>query len=464
MEQHFFRPSERASATTGQQFEMSAPLELHAARRALAASPTLAMNEAVARRRAEGRRTLHLGFGEATFPLHPVLRAALMGALESTGYAPVAGVPELREAIAGYITRTRGVECSAQQVMVGPGSKPLIYALLQALDGDVLVPRPSWVSYAPQARLAGRSVSAVATDPLDHQRLTPDALADAASRARAAGGNPRILVVNSPSNPTGGMFAREDVAAITAWARAAGVTIVSDEIYAELAHGWRPHVSPASLYPEGSIITGGLSKGFSAGGWRLGYAILPSGERGEQLGKAVRALASEIWSAAPTPIEEAAIAAFTPNPDVEAYLRRSARLHGHVTHALYRTLRELAIACPKPAGGFYLYPDFAAWRAPLARLGVTTSPQLAQYLLDRWELATLPGTAFGEEPEALRLRLATSMLYGPAAQSDLWQLLARTDDLPLPGTSDEPLPLSLPELTQVQQRWNEIIADWNARK
>lgn len=462
MEQHIFRQSERTS-TTGQQFEERAPLELNAARREMPSSPTLAMNEAVARRRAQGRRTLHLGFGEAMFPLHPALRVALAEALESTGYAPVAGVPKLREAIAGYITRTRGVECSAQQVVVGPGSKPLIYALLQALDGDVLVPRPSWVSYAPQARLAGRRAIAVTTDPADHQRLTPDALADAAARARAAGGNPRILVVNSPGNPTGGMFAPEDVAAITTWARVAGVTIVSDEIYAELAHGWRSHISPASLYPEGSIVTGGLSKGFSAGGWRLGYAILPDGERGEQLGRAVRALASEIWSAASTPIEEAASAAFTPNPDVEAYLRRAARLHGHVTHALYRTLRELAIACPKPAGGFYLYPDFAAWRAPLARLGVTTSPQLAQYLLDRWEIATLPGTAFGEEPEVLRLRLATSMLYGPAPQSKLWQLLQQTDDLPLPGTSDEPLSLALPELTQVQQRWIEVIADWNSR-
>jgi len=430
----------------------------------MASSPTLAMNELVARRRAEGRETLHLGFGEAMFPLHPVLRTALAEALERTSYAPVAGVPELREAIARYITRTRGVECSAQQVVVGPGSKPLIYALLQALDGDVLVPRPSWVSYAPQARLAGRRAIAVATDPADHQRLTPAALADAAARARTAGGNPRMLVVNSPSNPTGGMFAREDVAAITSWARTAGITIISDEIYAELAHGWRPHVSPASLYPEGSIITGGLSKGFSAGGWRLGYAVLPGGERGEQLGRAVRALASEIWSAASTPIEEAAIAAFTPDPEVEIYLRRAASLHGHVTHALYRTLHELAIACPKPAGGFYLYPDFAAWRAPLARLGVTTSPQLAQYLLDKWDLATLPGTAFGEEPETLRLRLATSMLYGPAPQSNLWQLLQQTDDLPLPGTSDEPLPLSLPALAQAQQRWTEIIADWNKRK
>jgi aspartate aminotransferase len=449
--------------TTNQQYETGA-LELNARFRAMASSPTLAMNEAVARRRAEGKPTIHLGFGEATFPLHPHLRQALVDATEKTGYAPVAGVSTLRQAIAGYIQRTRGVECSAEQVVVGPGSKPLIYALLQVLDGDVLVPRPSWVSYEPQARLAGRQAVVVETDPVDHHRLSPEALEDALVGARLKGANARILIVNSPSNPTGGMFAREDVEAMTAWARAAGITIISDEIYAELAHGWRPHISPARFYPEGSVITGGLSKAFSAGGWRLGYVILPAGARGAQLSEALRALASEIWSAAATPIEEAARVAFLPDADLEAYVRRSARFHGHVTHELYRALNELGIACPRPAGAFYLYPDFSAWRAPLARLGVTTSQQLAEYLLNTWDIATLPGTAFGEEPQALRLRLATSMLYGSPHETDLWQLLSQADRLPVPGTTDHTFALTLPELMKAEQRWREVIADWNEKK
>lgn len=449
--------------TTNQQYETGA-LELNSRFRTMASSPTLAMNEAVARRKAEGKQTIHLGFGEATFPLHPLLRQALVDVAEKTGYAPVAGVLTLRAAIADYIQRTRGVECSAEQAVVGPGSKPLIYALLQILDGDVLVPRPSWVSYEPHARLAGRQAIPVATDPLDHHRLSPETLEDALVGARLQGANPRILIVNSPSNPTGGMFAREDVATMAAWARAAGVTIISDEIYAELAHGWRPHISPARFYPEGCVITGGLSKAFSAGGWRLGYAILPAGERGAQLSEALRALASEIWSAAATPIEEAARMAFLPNADLEAYVRRSARLHGHVTHVLYRALSELGIACPRPAGAFYFYPDFSAWRAPLARLGVTTSQQLAEYLLDTWDIATLPGTAFGEEPQELRLRLATSMLYGSPHETDLWQLLKQADHLPVPGTTDHAPDLALPELAKAEQRWREVIADWNTKK
>jgi aspartate/methionine/tyrosine aminotransferase len=462
--------SQPALAATTQQFETQAPLALTGSSRAMASSPTLAINEAVARRRAEGKETLHLGFGEAMFPLHPALRQAATEAIASTGYAPVAGVPELRQAIASYIERTRGVSCGADQVMVGPGSKPLIYALLHVLAGDVLVPRPSWVSYEPQARLAGRQVIPVATDPTDHHRLTTTALDQAWQSGQLASADPRVLIVNSPSNPTGGMFAEEDVIALANWARARGVTIISDEIYAELAHGWRPHISPARFYPEGSIITGGLSKAFSAGGWRLGYAVLPPGDRGQQLGVALRALASEIWSAAATPFEGAAIVAFSPNESLENYVQRSARIHGHVTHALYRTLVELGIPCARPAGAFYLYPDFAPWREVLASLGVTTSAQLAAYLLDTWAMATLPGVAFSEEPGALRLRLATSMLCSAPADSlpadqevHLWHLLAQADSLPLPGETDQPLGPDLPELAKAQQRWQEVIAYLNAR-
>ena len=259
-----------------------APLSLSSSTQTLSTSATLAMNEAIAKRRAAGRETIHLGFGEASFPLHPSLKTALAEATPHTGYAPVLGIPALREAIAAYLTRMRGVAYSADQIVVGPGSKALLYALLQILDGDLLLPTPSWVSYAPIARLANRRVIGVQTEPEDHHRLTPQALSLAMSQARQNGADPRILLVNTPSNPTGSMFDGPDVQALARWAREAGVTLISDEIYAELAHGWREHVSAARFYPEGSIITGGLSKTFSAGGWRIGYAALPSTAAGDK--------------------------------------------------------------------------------------------------------------------------------------------------------------------------------------
>ena len=128
------------------------------------------------------------------------------------------------------------------------------------------------------------------------------------------GANPRILIVNTPSNPTGSMFERTDVEALALWAREEGITLISDEIYAELAHGWREHVSPASFYPEGCIVTGGLSKAFSAGGWRLGYAALPPTPAGTMAVVALRSLASEIWSSTATPVQEAALPSACPVP------------------------------------------------------------------------------------------------------------------------------------------------------
>ncbi|HLZ24921.1 MAG TPA: aminotransferase class I/II-fold pyridoxal phosphate-dependent enzyme [Ktedonobacterales bacterium] len=459
-----------SSGPTGEQ------LRLAPASRTLAPSPTLEINEAIAARRAAGRDVLHLGFGEASFPLPPKLREALAASATRTSYEPVVGIPALRDAIARYLSRTRGLDVSAEQVIVAPGSKPLLYALFLMLAGDVLAPAPAWVSYAPQARLAGRRVLVVETDPEDAHRLTPRALDAAVARGRHAGADPRILIINSPSNPTGGMFAREDVEALAEWARRTGVTVLSDEIYAELAHGWRSHVSLATFYPEGTVVTGGLSKTYSAGGWRLGYAVVPAGAAGRKLLSALRALSSEIWSSTSAPIQAAAVTAFSPDADLETYVRRSARLHGYTTGRLRDALVEMGVRCPRPAGAFYLYPDFAPFKAALAARGVTTSEELARYLLERHDIAALPGTAFGDRPAALRLRLATSMLYGglpsvsPAQQgaqeghdladeheARLWALLERADGLADPISSTGSVEIELPMLDRVGQRFAAFV-------
>lgn len=442
------------------------PLHLTSATQALPTSATLAMNEEVAKRRAQGHKIIHLGFGEASFPLHPLLKTALAEAATHTSYAPVLGIPALRQAIAAYLVRTRGMTCSSDQIVVGPGSKPLLYALLHILDGDVLLPAPSWVSYAPMARLLGKRVIDVQAEVEDHHRLTPQVLSQALSQARKEGANPRILIVNTPSNPTGSMFDRADVEAIALWAREAGIILISDEIYAELAHGWRKHVSPALFYPEGTIVTGGLSKAFSAGGWRLGYAVLPPTTGGNEVMsalRALRALASEIWSSAATPLQEAALAAFTPNTSIEDYVHKSALLHGYITDQLYGTLTQLGVPCSRPAGGFYLYPDFAPWRSALSKLDVRTSQELATYLLQEWDIATLPGSVFNEDPLALRLRLATSLLCEPeqalsSQERDraLWNLLDQAKELRPTEQEGQRIP-SLPLLERAQTRVTEVV-------
>jgi aspartate/methionine/tyrosine aminotransferase len=259
------------------------------------------------------------------------------------------------------------------------------------------------------------------------------------------------------------MFPAADAEQIALWARDEGVTILSDEIYAELAHGWRAHTSPARFYPEGTIVTGGMSKAFSAGGWRLGYAALPATAAGEELIAAVRSLAGEIWSSAATPIQQAAAIAFTFDETMERFVRRSARIHAHAAARLHAALVAAGVRCPQPAGAFYLYPDFAAWRDQLATHGVTTSADLANHLLAEWEIATLPASDFGEAPEALRLRLATSMLYAPADTAPADQeailngLLEQADDLPVDGTLGA-THLALPALDEAAAQLAAFVA------
>jgi hypothetical protein len=156
---------------------------------------------------------------------------------------------------------------------------------------------------------------------------------------------------------------------------------------------------------------------------------------------------------------------------MELYVRRSARVHGQAAARLYETLVRLGVPCPRPAGGFYLYPDFAPWRAALRRLGVSTSQELAHYVLDEWDVATLPGTAFGEQPEALRLRLATSMLYSPDGagtsgsvaerEAELWALLEKADKLS-GGDALSRHVLPLPELERAQARLTEFVGFLNS--
>ncbi|HEY9715076.1 MAG TPA: aminotransferase class I/II-fold pyridoxal phosphate-dependent enzyme, partial [Chroococcales cyanobacterium] len=299
------------SMNARQSFQKAGGFELTSTARELTPSATLAINEAVAEKQGRGESIIHLGFGQSSMPMHPRLLDALARASNETGYAPVMGLPALRSAVSSYLNRTRGMRCSAQEVAIGPGSKALIYALLQLLDGDLILPRPSWVSYLPQARLAGKQVVWVETSPDDRHRITPEALDEALERGYLRKANPRILLINSPSNPTGCMYDEFEVRAISQWAEAHQITLISDEIYAEVAHGSKRHVSPAKFYPEGCIVTGGMSKAFSAGGWRIGYAVLPATDFGRRLGKALEGLASEVWSCVATPVQKAATLAYS---------------------------------------------------------------------------------------------------------------------------------------------------------
>lgn len=383
--------------------------------RGLKFSPTLLINEAVAELRRTGTTVYHMGFGESPFPVHPTIRAAIADYAGKNQYMPAAGMTELRHTAREYILKKHRIEHGEFEVLVGPGSKELIFDIQLAVDGDLLFPAPSWVSYIPQTLITRDEVVRIPLGPEAAYKLTASVLDTHIRESRRAGKHPTKLILNYPNNPTGMTYAPGELEEIARVCRTHGILVISDEIYAQVAFR-HYHRSIAHYYPEGTIVTTGLSKHLSLGGFRLGIALVP-----RALGdvfQVLRSIASETFSAVSTPIQYSVLTAFQEHAEIEPYITQCTEIHDVVTRYVWRTLQQLGVDYAEPQGGFYMYPDFDRYRGRLReRSGVNTSDDLARDLLQSLQVATLPGTAFGDDPSDLRLRLSTVDFDGPTALS-----------------------------------------------
>lgn len=366
-------------------------------------------------RRNAGQTVLHMGFGESPFPVPSRLLEALQKESHQKDYLPTTGLPELREAAASYYERKTGLDTSQFDVIVAPGSKLILYALQMAIEGDLLMPVPSWVSYGPQARMLHRNVIKIPTT-LDESgfHIDPDALRSVIQAARAEGKNPSKLILNSPSNPTGLTIPEDELQAIARVCRKEDIFIISDEIYGFITFDGY-YRSIAKYAPERTAISSGLSKHLSLGGWRIGVGFIPKAVDG--LHSLMSNIASETWSCVPSPIQRAVIEAYREHEDLETHIQACTDIHALMSRFIAKSLRALGITAPPPQGAFYNYPDFAPHRESLAAAGIHTSPELAGHLMENYGLATLPGTAFGADPDILTLRLSSCDYDGAAALS-----------------------------------------------
>lgn len=368
--------------------------------RGIQPSATLRINELSNQLRQEGRDIIKLGLGQSPFPVPDRVVQALQEHAHEKDYLPVKGLKALRESIAGYINRGERMRCTWEDVLIGPGSKELLFILQLAYYGDLLIPRPSWVSYAPQARIIGRSVYWLPTHAENNWQLTAEEL-DIICRDDPS--RPRILILNYPSNPTGCTYTDDQLLAIANVARKYKLILLSDEIYGE-THFEGKHKSIARYYPEGTIISTGLSKWAGAGGWRLGTFIFPAELR--PLQDAMAIIASETYTATSAPIQHAAITAFNGGDDIDDYLNQSRRVLKVLGEYLHRRLTEMGAIVQKPEGAFYLFPNFDNFRDALARHDIKTSQALCQALLENTGVAILPASDFGFVPDHLGARLA----------------------------------------------------------
>ncbi|HEX5403242.1 MAG TPA: pyridoxal phosphate-dependent aminotransferase [Pseudonocardiaceae bacterium] len=378
---------------------------------AVTQSATLAINERLRALRAAGKPVLHLAFGEAGLPVLPELADVLADSVRHNYYGPVTGSPAAREAAAGYFGRRR-LAIDPSRVIMAPGSKALLYALLAVLPGDVVLPAPSWVSYSAQALLAGKRVIGVPIPDRAGGVPDPDRLEAVLAAAKSDGARPGVLILTVPDNPTGTLAPRDLLAEVCRIADREGLVVISDEIYRDLCQRPDDFTSPAELLPERTVVTSGLSKNLALGGYRIGFTRLPDGPLGDELLPGLTGVASEVWSSLATPMQRVAAVALAEPPVVTERIVASRRLHGVVTARVHEILTGAGATCRMPEGGFYLYPDFDGLRSGLAGVGVHTGREFAGLLLDRFGVGVLAGTEFGDHEDALRFRLATSLLYG----------------------------------------------------
>ena len=352
----------------------------------------------------EGRDVVALSAGEPDFDTPaPIVEAAHQALREGfTHYTPNAGIPELREAVAEKLRRENGLDVDAAQVLCSNGAKQSVAQVVLALcrPGDeVLIPAPYWVSYPEMARLAGAVPVALETGPETEYKVTPEQLDDALTERT------RLLIFNSPSNPTGAVYTPEEVEALAAVLRRhEHVFIVSDEIYEHVLFDAR-HVSPGALdgMGERTVTVNGFSKAYAMTGWRLGYCAGPA-----WIVDAAAKVQSQLTSAPSSISQKAGVAALAMSPEPVARMVEAFRRRRDVM--LERVRQWPGVVCPKPEGAFYLFPDVSAYfgRATPGGTVIEGSEALCAYLLEEHGVALVPGSAFGAD-YGVRLSYAASM-------------------------------------------------------
>lgn len=392
-------------------------------------SATLLINEQSKFKEANGETVYKFGFGQSPFMPPDFVMDEFAERVSHKEYSEVAGLPMLREKVAQFHNHYDKLDIDPKNVVVGSGSKILIYAILSSFRmANVFIITPSWVSYEPQADLARLNTVRVDTCYEEGWRLTPARLHDALS-VYSSTADPSICIFNYPGNPDGLTYSGDELHALAKVFREHNVLVISDEIYG-LLHHTGEHISVAQYYPEGTIVCSGISKWCGAGGWRLGVSLFPSSLQ-NTLKPVVVGILSETISCVASPVQYAAAKAYTLCPEIDTYLHHQRRILASAGRMFYERLTAVGVQMHMPTAGFYCYLDFSPLAAALAeKRRVTTSYDLCGDLLSRACIAVLPGTAFGAPAGLLSARLAYVDFNGRNA-------LAASYETPLSESLDE---------------------------
>ena len=351
-------------------------------------SATMAINAKAQEMRAQGRKVISLAVGEPDFVTPDHIIEAAKQALDEgfVKYTPVPGIPELRDAVAGYFNRFYQVKPEREEVMVSNGGKHCLYNLFQCLldPGDeVLILAPYWVSYPAMVQLAQGMPVFVPAAAEDNFLVSVDKL------DRAVTDRTRAIIINTPSNPTGCHYTQEQLNELADWARSKDIFIISDEIYDQLVYEPARPASLAGFWAENkdrAAIVNGLSKSMAMTGWRVGFCLAH-----RDLIKAMIKFQGQSTSNICSIAQKGAVAALTGSFEPVEVMKQSFVKRRDLALEIVRSWP--GVVCPKPDGAFYIFPDVSA----IYNDEVKNSVELCQKILEEVEVALVPGAAFGDD-------------------------------------------------------------------
>ena len=367
-------------------------------------SATLRINEKSKKLETQGTKIFKFGFGQSPFQIPKDIVDELKNNAYQNKYLPMQGLPELRSSISRYINNKKKYNYVSENVIIGPGTKELMFLLHLLFDGDVILPVPSWVSYEPQALLGRNKIHWLETTSSNNWFPTAESLEKIISKNKNKN---YLLFLNSPNNPSGQIC--NNLEEISVVAKKNNLIILSDEIYSELSFK-KDFKSIANYCPEKTIISNGMSKWCGAGGWRLGFFIIP--ESLNEIKNSLKTLASETFSSVNAPAQYAAIAAYENNHD--EYIDNSKNILKAVGEYVYDNLKSNKVSINKPEGGFYLMPEFS-------NETFSDSNEMCSNLLKETGIALLPGSVFGFSKKKMTARLSFTDFNGQEFMKNISQ-------------------------------------------
>ena len=340
-------------------------------------------------------------FGQSPFPVPRLIQEALIQNANKGAYAPVPGIPELRDAISKYNKYYFRMDVDPQRIYVGPGTKELIFNLLEILHGTVILPTPAWLGYLPQIRFLKKNYHMLPSR--SNGKISPNDLRKLALRLHD---RQKILILNNPHNPTGLVYDRLELEEIADVCREQEITVISDEIYAQTTYDFSKFVSMGKIYPEGTFVTNGLSKSHAAGGYRLGYVIFP--QHALDVRRQFKKILATEYTAVSTPIQHAAVPGFEISSEMNEYFEITRSIHQLIGEYTYHAINEIeGVKSTKPEATFYLLADFNSFATELQKLKITTSQKLSESLIVHpYHTAIVGGDSLVLERTDYRARIA----------------------------------------------------------